>query len=143
MYAKSLRKFNSFEATKMQWPATCVLLPIATRSRLQHRPPERGWKQLRGRQGDGLSFKEANKFIEDELRWTSCECRQAKSKTLYFARARKMPAHRRSKAILDAMDATNNYSKAYMRMQKLCELYGCEAMCTHFVAEDRYSWSSL
>lgn len=55
-----------------------------------------------------------------------------------------MPSCRRwPKALLDAMNATNNFSKAYVRMQKLCELYECEATCTRFTAEDQYSWSSF
>ena len=89
------------------------------------------------------TFNVANEFIEGELGWASYECREAKSKILYFARVGRMPTHRWPKAILDSMVATNNFSNAYIRMLKLCELYECDAMRTRFTAEEQYSWGSF
>ena len=119
MYAKSLWKFNRFETTKIQWKATCVPATTYCNSVLVATRAAR--KRLEtGKWALGQpAFNAANEFIEVELGWASNECIEAKSEILYFARVGQMPTHRWPKAILDAMVATNNFSKALARMLKL------------------------
>ena len=86
------------------------------------------------RQHQGSQASCSIELTEGELGWASYECREAKSEILYFAHTGRMPSHRWPKAILDAMGATNNFSKAYFRIQKLWAIwiYECDAMLELF-----------
>jgi Reverse transcriptase (RNA-dependent DNA polymerase)/Endonuclease-reverse transcriptase len=130
LHAQSLWTFNRYEISRIEWKAVAV--PSLTYGNAVTTMSRRLRNALEVRQRDAARWalgipghKVATEFLDNELKWSTFEKREAQSKIKFFGRIGIMPQERWPRAVLTMMETLECKTDTYKRMKELKNVYRC------------------